>query len=379
MTRFMQFTRTYGLILLVAAILVTAVRTTYSEASVRLKDVAHLAGSGSTALFGYSLVVGLDGTGDGQGTGFTVQTLTNMLLRMGVTVDPSQVKVKNVAAVMVTATLTPQMVRGERFDVTVSSMGDAKSLRGGTLIMTPLSAREGTIHAFAQGPVSTGGFAVEAGGGGASVSRNYNLVGRVPGGGTVEAPMFQLPADPMNLELILHSPDWTTAHRMAEAIRTRWGDIAEARQPSVITVMIPDSCQAAVERAQFIAALEAVEIEPDQAARVVINEKTGTIVAGEHVSIAPVAIAHGGITVEIQNLPVISQPAPFSDGETVVEQESGITVEEESAHVVYVPGTGTIKDVAESLNAIGATPRDIIAIFQALKEAGALRAELVIL
>ncbi|HUU44623.1 MAG TPA: flagellar basal body P-ring protein FlgI [Acidobacteriota bacterium] len=368
----------------IAALLTVAVVATLTipgtaAAGVRLKDLSHMAGPGSTALFGYGLVVGLDGTGDGQGTEFTVQTLSSMLRRMGITVDPDQVKVKNVAAVMVTARLTPQMVRSERLDVTVSSMGDAKSLRGGTLLMTPLAARDGTVHAFAQGPVSTGGFAVEADGGGASVSRNYNLVGRVPGGGAVETPMFQLPADPEYVELVLHNPDWTTAHRMAEVIRAQWGEVADARQPSLVSVAIPDEYKDVSGRARFIAELESLEVEPDQAARVVINEKTGTIVAGEHVSIAPVAIAHGGITVEIQSIPVISQPAPFSDGETVVAQESGITVQDETAHVVYIPGTGTIKDVAESLNAIGATPRDMIAIFQALKEAGALRAELIIL
>lgn len=352
-----------------------------ASSAVRLKDISHIAGPGSTGLFGYGLVVGLDGTGDKQGTEFTVQTLANMLKRMGIAVDPDEVKVKNVAAVMVTANLTPQMVRGERFDVTVSSMGDAKSLRGGTLLMTPLAARDGTVHGFGHGPVSTGGFAVEAGsgGGGASVTLNYNLVGRVPGGGLVETPMFQLPHDPVTLDLILHAPDWTTAQRITDEIEKRWGLISEVRRPSLISVTIPVDSRTARGRTAFIAALEYLQIEPDQPARVVINERTGTIVAGQYVSIAPVAVAHGGITVEIQNMPVISQPAPFSEGETVVSQESNITVTDQTARVLYLPGAGTIKDVAESLNAIGASPRDIIAIFQALKEAGALHAELIIM
>jgi flagellar P-ring protein precursor FlgI len=229
--------------------------------------------------------------------------------------------------------------------------------------------------------VSTGGFAVEAGGGGggASVSLNYNLVGRIPGGALVETPMFQLPNDPVKLDLILHAPDWTTAQRITDEIEKRWGQISEVRRPSLISVTIPVDLRTARGRTEFIAALEYLEIEPDQPARVVINERTGTIVAGQFVSIAPVAVAHGGITVEIQNLPVISQPAPFSGGETVVSQESAITVTDETAQVLYLPGAGTIKDVAESLNAIGASPRDIIAIFQALKEAGALHAELIIM
>lgn len=350
-----------------------------SEASVRLKDLSHIAGPGEIALFGYGLVVGLDGTGDKQGTEFTVQTLANMLRRMGITVDPEQVKVKNVAAVMVTASLTPDMVRGEHFDVTVSSIGDAKSLRGGTLLLTPISGRDGTVHAFAQGPVSTGGFAVEAAGGGASASSNYNMVGRVPGGGAVEIPMFQLPVAPDRLELVIHNPDWTTAHRITEVVRELWGDIAVARRPSVVQIAIPEEYQEVTKRAEFIATLEALEINPDQSARIVINEKTGTIVVGQHVSIAPVVVSHGGITVEIQSLPIISQPAPFSGGETVVEDESSITITEEVAHVIYLAETGSIQDVAASLNAIGATARDIIAIFQALKQAGALRAELIIL
>jgi flagellar P-ring protein precursor FlgI len=348
-----------------------------ARAAVRLKDISHIAGPGNVSLFGYGLVVGLQGTGDGQGTEFTVQSLTNMLRRMGVTVDPEQVKVKNVAAVMVSATLTQTMVRGERLDVTVSSIGDAKSLRGGTLLLTPLAAMDGTVHAFAQGPVSTGGFAVEAEG--ASVARNYSLVGRVPGGATIETPMFKLPANVRELELVLHDPDWTTAKRVVDAISSRWGGSAEASQPSVVRVQIPPGYDDIQGRAEFISELESMTIEPDVAARVVINEKTGTIVAGEYVTVAPVAVAHGGITVRIETTPVVSQPAPLSQGETVVEKESSIAVDDEMAQVVYLPPSSNIQDVAESLNAIGATPRDIIAIFQALKEAGALRAELIIL
>lgn len=345
----------------------------------RLKDITHVAGPGNTPLFGYGLVVGLQGTGDGQGTEFTVQTLSSMLRRMGITVDPEQVKVKNVAAVMVTASLTQSMVRGERFDVTVSSMGDAKSLRGGTLLLTPLAALDGTVHAMCQGPVSTGGFAVEAGGG-ASVSSNYNLVGRVPSGAILETPMYQLPEDPAFLELVLHDPDWTTARRIADAVASKWGSHAEARQPSVVRIEIPPGYSDTQGRAQFISELEAVDITPDAAARVVINEKTGTIVAGEYVTIAPVAVAHGGITVQISSTPVISQPAPLSEnGETVSTTRQDITVTDSDAQVVYLPASSNIQDVAQSLNAIGATPRDIIAIFQALKQAGALRAELIIL
>ena len=232
-----------------------------AKAGVRLKDISHLAGASTASLFGYGLVVGLQGTGDGQGTEFTIQTLTNMLRRMGITVDPAQVKVKNVAAVMVSATLTEAMIRGERLDVTVSSVGDAKSLRGGTLLLTPLAAMDGTVHVYAQGPVSTGGFAVESQG--TSVSKNYTLVGRVPAGGTVETPVFKLPADPSHLELVLQDPDWTTARRVADVISQRWGSVAEADQPAVVKVSIPAEYADPQKRAEFISELEALTIEPD--------------------------------------------------------------------------------------------------------------------
>lgn len=374
----MNWIHTKRAALILAAITTILIFLAGGAQAARLKDITRVAGPGNTALFGYGLVVGLQGTGDGQGTEFTVQTLANMLRRMGITVDPEQVKVKNVAAVMITGTLTQSMIRGERFDVTVSSLGDAKSLRGGTLLLTPLAAMDGTVHAMAQGPVSTGGFAVEADGG-ASVSRNYTLVGRVPAGAVLETPMYQLPDDPTSLELVLHDPDWTTARRIADAVTRKWGSAAEARQPSVVKIEIPPGYSGTHGRAEFISELEAIEIMPDAAARVVINEKTGTIVAGEYVTIAPVAVAHGGITVQITATPVISQPAPLSQGETVSTTQSDITVTDDNAQVVYLPASSNIQDVAASLNAIGATPRDIIAIFQALKQAGALRAELIIL
>lgn len=366
-----------GIFLILALVTLLVLPVSCAKAGVRLKDISHIAGASSTSLFGYGLVVGLTGTGDGQGTQFTGQTLTNMMKRMGITVDPRQVKVKNVAAVMVSATLTEALVRGEKFDVTVSSVGDAKSLRGGTLLLTPLAAMDGMVHGFAQGPVSTGGFAVESQG--TSVSRNYTLVGRVPSGGAVETPIFKLPVDPSSLELVLQDPDWTTARRVADAVNQRWPAVAEAEQPSVVKVATPSIYADPKMRAEFISELEALMIEPDVVARVVINEKTGTIVAGQNVTIAPVAVAHGDITVQIETRPVISQPAPLSKGETVVEKESVVSVTDSTARVILLPETTNIQQVAESLNAIGATPRDIIAIFQALKQAGALRAELIIL
>lgn len=365
------------LVIALAALLVMPLSCARANGA-RLKDITHIAGASSASLFGYGLVIGLQGTGDGQGTGFTTQSLANMMRRLGITVDAQQVKVKNVAAVMVNATLTEAMVRGEHFDVTVSSVGDAKSLRGGTLLLTPLAAMDGVVHGYAQGPVSTGGFAVESQG--TSVAKNYTLVGRVPAGGIVEAPVFKLPNDLTRLDLVIQDPDWTTARRVADAVSAHFGTSAEAEQPAIVSVSIPAEYAEPGRYAEFISELEALTIEPDAAAKVVINEKTGTIVAGQFVTIAPVAVAHGDITVQIETEPIISQPAPLSPkGETVTEKVSDVKVTEKDARVILLPATTNIQEVAQSLNAIGATPRDIIAIFQALKQAGALRAELIIL
>ncbi len=345
---------------------------------VRLKDIADFANRADVRLFGYGLVVGLKGTGDGAGTEFTIQSLANMLTRLGVTVNSEQIKVKNVAAVMVTATLTPDMKTGTHFDVMVSSMGDAKSLEGGVLLLTPLNAMDGRLYAYAQGPVSTGGFNVEAEGG-SNVSRNYTLVGRIPGGGVLEQELMLFNPPNGKLRVYLRDPDYTTAQRLADVINDQYFDVATPVDRASVLVEIPPEYDQPGGQVDFIASLESMTLTPDQPARVVINEKTGTIVAGEWVTIAPVALAHGSITIQIRTRPVISQPAPLSEGETVVERQSDIDVTEDEARVVYLEEATNINEVAQALNSIGATARDIISIFQALKEAGALRAELIII
>jgi flagellar P-ring protein precursor FlgI len=346
--------------------------------NVRIKDICAFQDKQDVELLGYGLVIGLDGTGDGAGTQFTTRALSNMMERMGLTVEADKLKVKNIAAVVVTGTISSQRSTGSYFDVTVSSIGDASSLQGGTLLLTPLADPGGVVRATAQGAVSIGGFNVQVDENNKIVN-NYTLVGRVPGGGKVTEPVPSIPGSEQEFLLSLTNPDFTTAHRVAERINIKYGNVAYALDGGTVKVVIPDSIMYPTLRSKFMSDIGHLQIVPDNIARVVINERTGTIVAGEHVTIEPVAVAHGKITVNIQSKPVISQPEPFSGGETVVTQESNVAVDQENARVVNLKYSATLADVASALNKLGATPRDIIAIFQALKQVGALRAELVVL
>ena len=345
---------------------------------VRIKDICEFQSSQEADLIGYGLVVGLDGTGDGTGTQFTIQSLVNMMERIGLTVDATKVKVKNVAAVLVTARISSNQMAGAHFDVTVSSVGDASSLQGGTLLQTPLSGPDGVVRGIAQGSISIGGFNVSVGEGNKIVN-NYTLVGRVPSGGKITSAIEGTPGSDRVVHLSMRDPDYTTAHRVAERINIKYGLCAYALDEGTVKIVVPDSLAYPSTRIKFLSDVGQLEVVPDNAAKVVINEKTGTIVAGQHVTIEPVAIAHGTITVNIQSTPVISQPNSFSSGETVVTQDSRISVAEQPARVVELKRAVYLSDIANALNRIGATPRDIIAIFQALKQAGALRSELEII
>ncbi|MEA2031376.1 MAG: flagellar basal body P-ring protein FlgI [candidate division Zixibacteria bacterium] len=358
--------------------LVIAMVSVANAGKVRIKDICDFQNKQQESLVGYGLVIGLDGSGDGNGTQFTVQSLVNMMERMGLTVDQSRVKVKNVAAVMVTTTINSHQTKGSYVDVMVSSVGDASSLKGGTLLMTPLSTLDGVKRVVAQGPISIGGFNVQVDDNN-KIVKNYTLVGRVPGGGKVTNPLEGPLPENREIRLSLNYPDFTTAHRIAERINIKYGLLAYPLDAGTIKLIIPDSLSQSTSRIEFVSDIGLLQIVPDTPARVVINEKTGTIVVGQHVTIEPVAIAHGTITVNIQSSPVISQPQPFSGGQTVVTQDSRINVTDENARVVHLKRVVYLTDVAKALNRIGATPRDIIAIFQAIKQAGALRAELVIL
>jgi len=345
---------------------------------VRIKDICAFQDQAEVELLGYGLVIGLDGTGDGTGTQFTTRALANMMERMGLTVDAAQLKVKNIAAVIVTGKISSQRTAGSYFDITVSSIGDASSLQGGTLLVTPLADPGGVVRATAQGAVSIGGFNVQVDEGNKIVN-NYTLVGRVPGGGKVTEPLPPRAGADREFYLSLINPDLTTANRVAERINIKYGTVAYAQDGGSIKIVVPDSIMYPTLRSQFMSEIGHLLVVPDNVARVVINEKTGTIVAGQHVTVEPVAVAHGTITVNIQSRPIISQPEPFSGGETVVTQQPSIEVDQQNARVVNLPESVTLADVASALNKIGATPRDIIAIFQALKQVGALRAELVVL
>ena len=347
-----------------------------SSHGARIKDIAKIVGVRSNQLVGYGLVAGLSGTGDKQGTEFTIQSLVNMLVKMGINVDPMQVKVKNVAAVMVTAELPAFSRPGITLDVLVSSIGDAKSLQGGTLLMTPLQGVDGETYALAQGPLSLGGFA--AGGGGDSATKNHPTVGTIPSGAMVERSVAVPLQLRERLHFVLHQPDFTTSEAVSRAMNRQIGQtVAFSQDSRTVLVDVPGDFQDHV--VDFIARLETVEVAVDSPARVVVNERTGTVVMGENVRISTVAVSHGGLSVLIQEEPVISQPSPFGEGRTVVTRDREISVEEDESHLMVLPAGVSLGDVVKALNAVGVTPRDLIAILQAMKSAGALSAELVIM
>ena len=348
--------------------------TVVSSHAVRIKDIASFRGTATNPLIGYGLVVGLNGTGDKDKTQFTVSTLANLLDNQGIHVDPILVKVKNVAAVMVTAKLPPFARVGTRLDVQVSSIGDAKSLEGGTLLMAPLLGPDGRTYAVVQGPISVGGFAA-GGQSGSSVQKNHPTVGFISGGGTVEK---ELPGQYENvgvLDLVLKTPDFTTANKIVAGInKTMGGGCAKAVDAASIRLQVPSSHNDRL--VEMMTQLENIEIQPEMVAKVVVNERTGTIVMGEKVRISPVAIAHGNLTVQVSEQSKVSQPLPLSNGQTVVTPESKVEVQEGKGALAVVGGGVTIGEVVHGINAIGATPRDLINILQAIKAAGALQAEL---
>jgi len=365
--------------------------------SARVKDISSVQGIRQNQLFGYGLVVGLDGSGDNAGKGFTIQSLVNLLERMGINVNRDDVRSKNVAAVMVSATLPPFARIGKKIDVTLSSIGDADSLQGGTLLLTPLKGVNGQIYALAQGAISVGGFSAsgDAGGG---VQKNHPTVGRITGGATVEREIPMSLAGKKELNLILNDPDFTTAIRMARAINEEFGeDITKPIDSGTIQVSIPGQYQENV--VQMIAQINNLQVVPDSVAKVIVNEKTGTVVIGDNVRIKNVAVAHGNLSIQITETKNVSQALPFAPegrlggttaefdrgvlvapgGSTVVTPETDVTVREENNRLMLVPEGKTIGELVRALNALGVTPRDLIVILQTIKSAGALQAELEIL
>jgi flagellar P-ring protein FlgI len=343
----------------------------------RIKDIASFDGVRDNQLIGYGIVVGLNGSGDSDQTKFPVQTLANLLERSGVTVSRTGMTVKNIAAVMVTATLPPLVKQGTRIDVLVSSMGDAKSLAGGTLLMTTLKGADGQVYAVAQGAVSTSSFSY--GGQAASAQKNHPTAGRVPEGALVERELPYVLSDQSQLRLNLHQPDFTTASRIASAINGKFrGTIATCSDPGSVVLAVPERYLG--NTVEFIADLEGLRVTPDSSAKVVFNERTGTIVIGNDVRISTVAVAHGNLTLTVKEKPQVSQPEPFGRGETAIVPRTSLQVtEDKGGGLSLLKESASIGDVVKALNAIGVTPRDLIGIMQAIKAAGALSGELTVI
>lgn len=340
----------------------------------RIKDLAHVRGVRTNQLIGYGLVVGLAGTGDSDKTRFTIQSIVSMLSRMNIRIDPQGLKLKNVAAVMVIADLPAFAREGNTIDITVNSIGDAKSLTGGTLLVTPLRGHDGNIYAVGQGPLSVGGFSIAAKGG-AGETKNHPTVGRIPDGALVEREVpVELAADDI-ITLQLRDADFTTAARMAKVIDMNLGGpFAKALDSGTIEVTLPPPYRKG-KQVEFVALVERLQVTPDAVAKVIVNERTGTIIMGQDVRLAPVAVAHGNLTVSIKRENVAVPAAPLTPGQTAIQTNVDVQVEEEQRNLVNLKEGASLADVVEGLNQLGATPRDLITILQAIKQAGALRAE----
>ncbi len=357
------------LLVICHAPLVTAVQAE------RIKDIASFEGVRENKLIGYGLVVGLDATGD-KGKA-AVQGIINMLTRMGVTLSSSDLTTKSIASVIVTSTLPPFAKPGMKLDALISTIGDAKSIQGGTLLLTPLKGPDGKVYGLAQGPISIGGFAAE--GEGASTQKNHPTAGKIPDGIMIEKELLFSLGNGKDIRLFLRKPDFTTADNISRKINTELnGLFASAVDPSSVVMKIPEQYDGNIVR--FITMIEKLNVEMDMIAKVIINERTGTVIIGSQVKISPVAIAHGSLAIEIRERPEVSQPLPFSPegSQTTVVPRTGISVTEQKASLVEISGI-TLGEVVKALNTLGVTPRDLISILQSLKASGALKAELEII
>jgi flagellar P-ring protein FlgI len=362
----------------------------------RIKDIASISGIRDNPLLGYGMVSGLAGTGDTITNGFTRETLSNLLTRQGLTMKPDVAKAKNVAAVMVTASLPPFAKIGAKIDVTVSSVGDAMSLQGGTLLLTALRGADGQVYAVSQGPIVLGGFS--AGGQAGSVTKNHPSVGRIPNGASVEKELQYDFAQKKSLTINLYRDDFTTARKLESVINAAVKEV-EAQQLDSCSVSVRITSPLTGGIMELISLIENLDLPVDAPAVVVMNEKTGTVVMGEGVRISTVAVAHGNLTIQVKETAHVSQPLPFAPqapagtppvkakggttiapgGQTVVTTETNVGAAEEKSQLVIVPQGATIQDLVKALNAIGVSPRDLITIMQTIKEAGALQASLKIM
>lgn len=352
----------------------------HAAGSSRIKDIVDVEGVRDNMLIGYGLVVGLNGSGDKLNNApFTKQSLMAMLERMGINVRDQNLNTGNVAAVMVTATLPPFTNQGSKIDVSVSTLGDAKSLQGGTLLVTPLMGGDGEVYAVAQGPVAVAGFT--AAGEGGTVTQNIPTAGRVPNGAIVEKEIGFALTDLPSVRLALRNPDFTTARRIAATINQNYGaKIAEAENNSSVKITPPSGSTKSI--VDIITDVEQFTVDPDQIAKIVIDERSGVIVMGADVRISTVAVAQGNLTVRITETPQVSQPAPFAqrgDTQVVPRTSIDITGNNDKANIAYMPEGVTLQELVSSLNALGVTPRDVITILQAIKAAGAIQAEIEVL
>ncbi len=354
-----------------ATILVVLIGLVLPAEAARVKDIAQLQGVRSNALTGYGLVVGLERTGDTEQSLFTVQSVAAMLTRMGVRIDPKRLRIRNVAAVMVTAKLPAFAQSGTPMDVVVSSIGNATSLRGGTLLTSPLKAVDGQVYAVAQGPVAVGGYDVRASG--TRRQKNVSTVGRIPSGAIVEKGVELEINGKENLVYLLKDADFTTAINVASAI-TAAGYTAKALDAARVQVNVPQEMRERVP--EVVAKLESATVSTDTTARVVVNSRTGTVVIGSNVRIGTVAIAHGGLNIKVDTQNSVSQPSAMATGDTTTAANSDVSVTEGNGTLRVVNGGATLNDLVGALNALGAKPRDLIEIIQAIRASGAMNAEI---
>jgi flagellar P-ring protein precursor FlgI len=371
-----KYVKGISVVVLVVLLFLTGAVT--ESGAARVKDIAGVKGARPNQLSGYGLVVGLNSSGDDKKTEFTFQSLANMMKRMGIEIDKQKIKLDNVAGVMVTATLPPFAKVGTRIDVVVSSMGNATDLQGGTLLLTPLTAPDGNVYAVAQGPISTGGFTAggDAGGG---VQKNHPTVAYIPGGAIVEKNVQLNLLEDQAISLNLNNPDFTSCLRLTRVINQGLGgELAQPVDGGTVKIKVPQPFQNSL--VEFISLVENMQIAPDNIAKVVLNERTGTIIMGENVRISTVAVSHGNLSIIVKENKDVSQPLPFSErGRTVVTPDTEVRVEEEDARLIMVQEGVNLREVVNGLNAIGVSPRDLISIFQVIRASGALQAELVII
>lgn len=372
----MKAPKTPALLLALLVLVLGALAPSTARAD-RLRDLADVAGARDNQLVGYGLVTGLQGTGDDASVPFTAQSVMSMLRRLGVQVDPTQIRLRNVAAVIVTGTLPPFAKQGTKLDITVASVGNARSLAGGVLVQTLLKGADQRTYAVAQGPLSIGGFEA-SGKTGSTTKQGSTTTARVPEGAIVEREVQTSVVEGNALKLELRNPSFTVAARVAAAVNKKFAGAATALDGGGVKVTLPEGYDKKV--VELIAELEDLEVTPQRRARVVINERSGTIVGGGDVRLAPAAVVHGGLTIVVKEQPAVSQPlAPFSGaGSTAVVEQSKVQVKERPAPVTYMPGSPTLADVASALGTLGLSPRELASVLQAMRAAGALEAEIIL-